>query len=323
MKPITFILAVTGVLIASQGCVSTLPRQGLPRPGTYVMDAQMTTAGFPRKSRVHIPHGYTAEHAYPLLVVLHGAFSKASEIEQITGFSDLADREGFLVLYPEGIGILGFLQHWNAGHCCGKAEKDAIDDMGFLDAAIDRAVQRFSVNPDKIFLVGHSNGGMLVHRYAAKQARKLAGIAVVSGAVNSKRADQPAFPELAVPRKPLPVCMIHGVEDDSIPYAGGKMPDKHKDREFASFADAVDYWVTANNCVMDPPDKRLYDGRVTKSVWKKCHNGARVTTYAIENWGHTWPGPRMSKALESDDTALPFDAAEMIWDFFTAQTTNR
>ena len=90
MKAITFLLAVTGIIITSQGCVSTLPRQGPPHPGTFVMDAQMTTSGFSRKSLVHIPHGYTSEHAYPLLVMLHGAFSNASEVEQITGFSDLA-----------------------------------------------------------------------------------------------------------------------------------------------------------------------------------------------------------------------------------------
>ena len=112
-----------------------------------------------------------------------------------------------------------------------------MDDVGFLDAAIDLVQQRFSVDPNKIFLVGHSNGGMMAHHYAALRSQKLAGIAVVSGAINSKQEEQVSFPALPVPRPPLPVCIFHGVEDDSIPYAGGKMPQKHKGRQFSSMAE--------------------------------------------------------------------------------------
>jgi polyhydroxybutyrate depolymerase len=323
MKSPLILLALLLLTIGGQGCVSMLPEKSPVPPGTYKMDAHMATSGYPRKSLVHIPSEYTPARDYPLLIMLHGAFSTAREMEEKTGFSALADREGFLVLYPEGIGILGFLQHWNAGHCCGKAEKDAIDDMGFLDAAIDQVQQRFSVNPAKIFMVGHSNGGMLVHLYAAKRPRKLAGIAVVSGTINSKRVDQPGFPALAVPQKPLPVCMIHGVEDDSIPYTGGAMPDKHEDRQFASMADAVDYWVTANKCAKDAIAERLYGGRVKKNVWDRCHKGARVTTYAIENWKHAWPGRHNIKTLESAEAAFDFDAGEIIWAFFATPSTGR
>jgi len=65
-------------------------------------------------------------------LALHGAFGTAGTMERQSGFSELADREGFVVAYPNGIGLFGHLQHWNAGHCCGRAEMDRVDDVGFL-----------------------------------------------------------------------------------------------------------------------------------------------------------------------------------------------
>ena len=317
MRNTTFLSSLIAMVLGIQGCVSKLPRQGFVQSGTYKMNAAMATSGYPRASLIHIPAGYMQDRNYPLLVVLHGAFSKAKEIEEVTGFSDLADREGALVLYPEGIGILGFLQHWNAGHCCGKAEKDGIDDMGFLDAAIDQVKQRFKIDANKIFLVGHSNGAMLVHRYAAERPRQLAGIAVVSGTINSKRDDQPSFPRLPEPRKPLPVCIIHGIEDDSIPYAGGSIPGKHSEREFASVTDAVNHWLGANRCRKEPFRKRIDNGRVTVTDWHECTGGTGVVLYAIEKWGHGWPGPGKMPGTSKDATSIQFNATETIWRFFS------
>lgn len=316
MKFLSSVLVAMGLLLSMYGCTSMVPSQGTLMPGTYAIDADMATAGYARKSLVHIPEGCLSDQPCPLVVVLHGAFSKAREIEAISGFSDLANRERFIVLYPEGIGLLGFLQHWNAGHCCGKAEKDGIDDVGFLDAAITGVTQRFAVDSKRIFMVGHSNGGMLVYRYAAERTQKLAGIAVVSGTINSKSDDQASFPALPVPQKPLSVCIFHGIEDESIPYAGGTIPEKHKDREFASVAEAVNYWVGANGCANIPRTQNLFNGRVKKTGWQDCAGDARVALYAISKWGHAWPGSSNIAVLDTQTQPFDFDAADIIWKFF-------
>ena len=93
----------------------------------------------------------------PLVVVIHGAFDTAEGMEKITRFSQLADREGFMVLYPNGMGLLGFRQHWNAGHCCGKADNDQVDDVGFVAATIEDVCVRFKVDRNRIYMVGFSN----------------------------------------------------------------------------------------------------------------------------------------------------------------------
>ena len=86
-------------------------------PATYRERMDLFTGGFQRSYRVHIPSGYYGISALPLVVVIHGAFDTARGIEKFSAFSKLADREHFIVLYPEGTGIFGCLQHWNAGHC--------------------------------------------------------------------------------------------------------------------------------------------------------------------------------------------------------------
>jgi poly(3-hydroxybutyrate) depolymerase len=98
-----------------------------------------------------------------------------------SGWSRLADREGFIV-YPEGIGILGFLQHWNAGHCCGKAVEDNWNDVAFIEAAIDGTCRQYAVDKRRIYMIGFSNGGMMTYRFAAERSSLLAAAASVSGA---------------------------------------------------------------------------------------------------------------------------------------------
>jgi poly(3-hydroxybutyrate) depolymerase len=82
-------------------------------------------------------------------------------MEKWSGWSWLADREGFIVIYPEGIGILGFLQHWNAGYFCGKAVEDNWNDVAFIEAAIDGTCRQYAVDKHRIYMIGFSNGGMM------------------------------------------------------------------------------------------------------------------------------------------------------------------
>ena len=105
--------SVIGCMIISVGlfgCMASAPVQDMPGPGSYQMKTDLRVYGLRRSYRVHVPSGYTDARTFPLIVVIHGAFSTAREMEEHSGFSELADREGFLAVYPEGFGLLGFLQ---------------------------------------------------------------------------------------------------------------------------------------------------------------------------------------------------------------------
>jgi polyhydroxybutyrate depolymerase len=92
------------------------------------MDIRQRGARYP--CLVHISSNYHPQKPLLLVALIHGASDIAKDMEKYFGFSDLANRENFIVMYPSGMGILGFFQHRNVGHCCGKAASDNADDVG-------------------------------------------------------------------------------------------------------------------------------------------------------------------------------------------------
>ena len=174
--------------------------------------------GYEPTYRVHVPADYREDEPTALVVVLHGAFSTSAEIEKRSGFSALGDREGFVVVYPDGIGILGFLQHWNAGHCCGKAAADDVDDVGFVANVIDNVKGYLNIDSGRVYMVGFSNGAMLTHRFAAERPETLAAAAPLAGAIGSRiDADTPGW-QIPAPNSSVPVIMFHGEDDQRISY---------------------------------------------------------------------------------------------------------
>lgn len=101
-------------------------------PGTHKVLVDQRVSGVRRSYFVHVPAGSDGTTPLPVVLALHGAFSTARKFKRESGLSRLADREGFLVVYPQGIGLGDLFRHWNSGHCCGKARKMNLDDVGFV-----------------------------------------------------------------------------------------------------------------------------------------------------------------------------------------------
>src|ERR1700761_863930 len=168
------------------------------RPGTHKVLVDQRVSGVRRSYYVHVPAGDDGTTPLPVVVALHGAFSTAREFERESSFSALADRERFIVVYPQGIGLGDWFRHWNSGHCCGKARKKNIDDVGFVLATVDDVARRNPVDRARIYLVGFSNGGMLAYRIAAEHPDIVAAVAVVSGTIGGVPAA--SEPEWAIPQ---------------------------------------------------------------------------------------------------------------------------
>lgn len=150
-----------------------------------------------------------------LLVVLHGSMSNGERMRRDSGyrFDALADRDGFLVLYPDGVE-----GHWND---CRKAATYSarrlnIDDVGFLSAMIERLQRERGVDPARVFVAGYSNGGQMALRMAAEAADKVDGVAAVAASLPSADNDacQPA-------QQPKAALLMNGTRDPINPYAGG------------------------------------------------------------------------------------------------------
>ncbi|MBS3756504.1 MAG: prolyl oligopeptidase family serine peptidase [Desulfobacterales bacterium] len=299
------------------GCTPMLSKKAEPAGGmTYKARVDMRINGFRRTYRVHVPPGYRAEHPLPLVVVIHGAFDTAKNMEIVSGFSELADRENFIVVYPNGMGIFGLIQHWNAGHCCGKAAADGVDDVAFLETVIKDVSSRLSVDPERIYMTGFSNGGMLTHRFAAEKGHLLAAAApLAASAGGAPDANTPEWSP-PVPQTLIPLLVMHGTEDRHVPFAGGASENRKTERRYWPVAKTTAFWVKHNRAVQKPSINYLHDQRVKVTTWKGSPKGADVVLYAIDGWGHQWPGRHFTALLDPEDPLRNFDAAEIIWHFF-------
>jgi polyhydroxybutyrate depolymerase len=281
-----------------------------------MVSTSIRTGGFDRDYLIHIPAGYNCSRELPMVVVIHGGFDTGKGMEKFSGFSDLADRENFIVLYPNGIGILGFLQHWNAGHCCGRAQSDHIDDVGFLAAVIDSACRRFHVDRRRIFMLGFSNGGMMTYRFASERGEMLAGAAALAASIGSRTEDaQEAWP-IPVPVKPIPFLIMHGTADAIVPPDGRVSLHHGEPRFYRSVSESVKFWRFVNGCSDEELTQSLFDGAVRLTKWRGCSSSKPVWLYILRGWDHRWPGTYFTSQSKDGNPLKGFDAAEIIWEFF-------
>jgi polyhydroxybutyrate depolymerase len=266
--------------------------------------------GQERHYLLRLPEGARAETGVPqpLVLVLHGGGGNAENAEAMTGFTALARREGFVVVYPEGTGArAGRLLTWNARHCCGPAMQRGVDDVGFIRALIDQLVAERVVDPRRVYVTGLSNGGMMAHRLGIELADRLAAVAPV---IATLFGDEPA------PAQPLPALMINGRLDTQVPPAGGPPSGR-----FASAWDGMptrpalaqaDFWARANGC--GPQPQPLLQGQVSR--WRyACPVGQEVELLMVADNGHAWPGGQPG-SRRGDTPSRAIEASAVIWDFF-------
>lgn len=302
------------------GCASVPRTDDFAAGRSYTVYLQGERDGFKRSYRVHVPKGYRREEPAPLVIVLHGAFSTSAEMEKHTGFSELADREGFVVAYPDGIGILGLLQHWNAGHCCGKAASDQIDDVAFVAEVIGDLQGRLHIDSSRVYMAGFSNGAMLTHRFAAEKPELIAAAAPLAGAIGSDGSAGAAGWQMPTPRSSVPVIMFHGQRDTRVPYGGDA---EAEGVDFSSAAASSRFWWSNNECghhqrVAHP----TYSG-VTVDTWTNCEQNAEVQLLTLHEWGHSWPGRFFTSRSGRESALYGFDASEIIWGFFEKHDRGR
>jgi poly(3-hydroxybutyrate) depolymerase len=165
---------------------------------------------------VYVPKSATKGKT-PLLVVLHGGMGNAGQIQSYIGLEPYADNHGFIIAYLNGspAGRMLSDKHgaWNAGECCGLPQKRNVDDVGFIDSAVQFLTQKYNADANRVFGVGHSNGGMMTYRMLC-QSNVYNG-AVVYAAVLATNVE--SCPSARGKR----ILAIHGAKDDNIPIEGG------------------------------------------------------------------------------------------------------
>lgn len=242
-----------------------------------------------------------------LVIALHGGGGNARTMTP--RWLDTARREGFAVAFPNGIGRKANMGTWNARGCCGFAMTSDSDDVAFIGAMIDDIARDHRIDRARIYVTGLSNGGMLTYRIGAALAPRIAAIAVVSGAM---------FGGEKPPATPLPVLIMHGEQDDVVPFGGGVSPmalvARSQSLPFREVGYAVDFWRRADRCGDKPAVVR--EGDVTVETYTGCARGGDVVFYRLKSAGHGWPGPARAVGGLERDRYDQIDATEVIWRFF-------
>lgn len=279
-------------------------------PLVFAAESEPRTMEFDGRLRgylLHLPPHYKSSESMALVVVLHGGGGDAWSAEEMTGFSELADQEGFVVVYPNGTGMFPRkLLTWNAGHCCGYAMDNDVDDAGFIASLLDRLKAELALDPKRIFLAGISNGGMLVYRLACLYSDRIAAIAPVAAAMNN---------EACMPRDPVSVIAFHGTADRRVLYDGGvpEVPWDVHEREDKSVSYAMNFWVARNGCAGKP--WRTENRKFAVDTWEEGAAGTEVVLYTIKDGGHAWPGGKPWR-YRMDEPTTDVVATKAMWDFF-------
>ncbi len=249
-----------------------------------------------RTSILHVPPQLVQKKLLPVIIALHGGMGTGVSMESKTGFSSLADREGFLVAYPDGIAGPGGKGSWNVGWVDSYSSRQKTDDVAFLKKLVEVLIEKHRVDPERVYLTGGSNGGMMTHVMVAKHPKLFAAVAVVVASVPL---------DYEPPKTPVPILFINGDADDEVPFEGGMSRNalvrSRQQKPFSSVPELVAKWAKANGAVDPPVVKR--QGSVVTTTYKATKSGAETVFIRLEGTGHGWP-------------AREFDATSEVWKFF-------
>jgi polyhydroxybutyrate depolymerase len=215
---------------------------------------------------IHV--GTHAKAGAPLVLALPGAGQTAKDFADYTGYSYLADREGFSVAYPTATGSSPF---WNiSGTSPGKP-----DDVAYLRRVIAAAVAATCADPDRVGVTGVSNGGGMTARLACDAADLVAAAAAVAGGYGSLPTCRPS--------RPVPILEVHGQIDQVVPY-NGKGPTAS-----GAVSTFLAQWRRLDGC-SGAAQRSSPGANVTELRWASCTGGTVVQHARISDADHSWPG---------------------------------
>ena len=239
--------------------------------------------GIIRTFKLYIPASYSDTIKSALVIALHGYGNTATEMEEACKLNDKADSEGFIIVYPDGFNYskdANETQYWNASRKFDRGKK-RIDDVGFISNMIDEICKYYSIDKNRIFATGFSNGASMCYHLGRELSCKIAAIAPHSGYMiyNPKR----------VTKCKVPVLHIHGLKDGIAKY-------NEKWIEYV-----LCHWESKDAC-KQVADTTIQNGDYLIKEW--ISSGTRL--YLSNIGKHDW--------FNSQNSCI--EANDIIWDFF-------
>ena len=246
--------------------------------------------GITRTYIIYIPNSYDENVEHPLMFNFHGFGGRAADFVYAADMRSQAERDKFIIVYPQG-SLLGGFPHWNSSGPS-PDNKSSADDIGFVEQLITKISMDYSVNSDRIYAAGFSNGGFFSY-YLACNSDKFAAIGSVAGTmIDDSFQNCNAL-------IPTGMINIHGTADSVVPYNGngGGM---------TSINDVLEYWRYFNSCTVIKETNDSSYGPVTQYNYYDDNGGLYVQHYKETGGGHYW-----SKGLTFNGK----NTNDLVWDF--------
>jgi polyhydroxybutyrate depolymerase len=299
-------LFVMLVLALATGCTPLIPNIG--KPTTVVppppdlsgvhgdRTLSMATRTGQRTARIHHPASVGA--GAPLVVVLQGETGSAAQAQSDYGWTALADREGFVVAYPDAEA-----KTWNAGPTCCFPLSAGVNDVGYLNQLVSDVTKADKVDRARIFGIGFSTGASMVYSWECSQPGLLAGIGVVGGSLLIDCDIRP----------PVSVAAVHGTADTYFPMAGGVGAHAPKGLPASRpLEGTIALFRNVDKCPEQPATST--GPPVAQRSWS-CVVGRTVSVAVIDGAGHQWPGASQpaAGALAADQPSTALNATDWLW----------
>lgn len=268
---------------------------------------QMLMAGGLQRSFIHYaPMSLDPNVPAPIVVVAHGYMMSGEMMYEITKYAELAEREKFVVVFPDG--QPGAVGPWNVGNPSCSSTLGILplgpgDDQAFLDAMIGFVEADQCVDRNHVFMTGFSMGGYFSNATGCARP-DIRAIAPHSAGVHD-------LSMCASQHKP--VLLMHFNGDALIPAMCGE--------------EARNRWVMRNGCSMDAPDVRPVKGGSCE-YYKNCPADGQVAFCRFDIptagtrdepfAGHAWSGGADEGMAGGAMFAIPEteSASELGWAFF-------
>jgi polyhydroxybutyrate depolymerase len=263
----------------------------------------MIVAGSEREYLLYVPPSYDPAKPTPLIISLHGAGLWGAAQREISQWNRVADRAGFLVVYPSGAGGSG-PRVWH--------EEDDFrptSDVRFIAALIDTLAAQYTIDPARIYANGLSNGGGMAFVLSCTLSDRIAAVGLVGAALTVPW-------QWCADHHPVPAIWFHGTADRAAPYRGGTSWVAPTG-SFPSIPRFVANWARRNRCG-DTPVETAVAPDITRSTYTRCADDAAVVLYTIRGGGHTWPGGGPLPEAWVGPTNREIDASSLMWEFFSA-----
>ncbi len=285
-----------------------------PGAGAWIAGIALGATGA-RRFKLYRPPDVKFGERLPLLVMLHGCAQDASSFAASTRMNRIAQRERFLVLYPEQERLANAQGCWNwFDTASGRAQGEA----ALIMRAIDQVCLLHPVDRARVAVAGLSAGASMAALLVARHPERFKAIAMHSGippgtahsslsamgAMQGRRATKPLVikPVTRVQVWP-PLLVIHGAADRVVSPQNGQA--------------AAMAWADAAGARAVPVRTVQRGQRYPMSVTDFKHKGSAVATLVdIQRLGHAWSGGADSQAFS--DSRGP-DASRMVWAFAARQ----